>query len=238
LTGSEETSDSDTDLPQIITDSLLTKQQLPSLHPKARTPFNSQTPSKISDAHSIASSGSFIDDQMTSVPFFSADDRNINFNPSDSEVPQVVPSLHRDDVPYASFYASARDAGIPNVPTALRPSSSATPYGPSVGVDDPNLDFSMLYSFTDSSYNKSRMTSDSGKPPRSSKVVADSFGVSMDVYQSSRLKDKQTCRASSRTCAHEKSSVSRSTRKHFTFTSRSLCQNLMNIQQTKLRKLA
>ena len=186
----EGTSDSDTDLAQFVTNpssNLLTKQQLPSLHQKARTSFEDQSPSKMSDTHSIASSGSFIDDQMTSVPFFSADDRNINFNPSDSEVAQVVPSLHRDDVPYASFYASARDAGTSNIPSALRPSSSAAPYGPSVGVDDPNLDFSMLYSFTDSSYNKSRMTSDSSKPPRS-RVVADSFGVSMDAYQSSRLK--------------------------------------------------
>ena len=187
----EGSSDPDTDLAQIIADpssNLLTKQQLPTLHQKAATtPFKDQFPSKMSDTHSIASSGSFIDDQMTSVPFFSADDRNINFNPSDSEVPQVVPSLHRDDVPYASFYTSARDAGTPNVPSALRPSSSAAPYGPSVGVDDPNFDFSMLYSFTDSSYNKSRMTSNSGKPPRS-KVVTDSFGVSMDAYQSARSK--------------------------------------------------
>ena len=183
-------SDSDTDLPQILANSLsnlLTKQQLPSLHQKARTPFKDKSPSKMSDAHSIASSGSFIDDQVTSVPFFSADDRNINFNPSDSEVPQVVPSLHQDDVPYASFYASASDAGTPNIPSALRPSSSATPYGPSVSIesDDPSFDFSMLYSFTDSSY-KSRTTRDSGKPPRSK--VVDSFGVSVDTYQSSRSK--------------------------------------------------
>ena len=185
-------SDSDTDLPQIVGNSssnLLTKQQLPSSQQKAGTPFKDQSPSKMSDAHSIASSGSFVDDQLTSVPFFSADDRNINFNPSDSEVPQVVPSLHQDDVPYASFYASARDSGTRNIPSALRPSSSAAPYGPSVGVDDPNFDFSILYSFTDSSY-KSRMTKDSSKPPRSK--VVDSFGVSMDTYQSTHSKTNKS----------------------------------------------
>ena len=186
----EGVSDSDTDLPHGLTSSssnLLTKQQLPSLHQSTKSPFKDQSHSKMSDTHSVASSGSFIDDQMTSVPFFSADDRNINFNPSDSEVSQVVPSLHHDDVPYASFYTSARDTGTPNIPSALRPSSSATPYGPSVSMesDDPNFDFSMLYSFTDSSY-KSRMTSDARKPPRSK--VVDSFGVSVDTFRSSHSK--------------------------------------------------
>ena len=181
-------SDSDTDLPQVLassTSNLLTRQQLPSLQQKARAPFKNQSPSKMSDVHSLASTGSFIDDQVTSVPFFSADDRNINFNSADSEVSQVVPSLRQDDLPYASFYASARDPGRPNIPSSLRPSSSAVPYGP--GIDDPNMDVSLLYSFSDSSY-KSKMAQSSSKP-RSQ--VVDSFGVSMDVYRSSRPKSSK-----------------------------------------------
>ena len=178
-------SDSDTDLPHTSgsSSSKLHAKQLLLSQRKSQAPIKGLSSSKMSDVHSIASSGSFMDDQMTSVPFFSADDRNINLNPSDSEVSQVVPSLHQDDVPYASFYASAKDTGSANIPSALRPSSSALPYSP--GIEDPSLDFSLLYSFTDSSY-KSSMPKEPSKPPRSK--VVDSFGVSMDAYQSPRSK--------------------------------------------------
>ena len=174
-------SDSDTDFTPSLSSSAssLARQQLPSLREKERTTFKDQSGSKMSDVHSLASTGSFTEEGVTSVPFFSADDRTIN--PFDSEVPQVVPSMHQDEVPYASFYASARDSGAPNIPSALRPSSSSVaPYG----TDDPSSNFGLLYSFSDSSY-KARLSKSSSKP-RSQ--VTDSFGMSQDVYQFSHPK--------------------------------------------------
>ena len=170
-------SDSDTDHPLLLASSstshLLTKQQLPSLQQIGRRDHKHLSVSlKMSDIHSLASVGSLNDEEVTSVPFFSAEDRNVN--PSDSEIPQVVPSMHQDEAPYANFYASSKDPGVPNVPSALRPSAGALPYS----AEDPDTNFSLLYSFSDSSY-KSKLNKGPSKP-RSQ--VVESFGVSVDTY--------------------------------------------------------
>lgn len=163
-------SDSDTDLSQNLAPS--------STQPKDQDIFKNQYTSNMSDVQSLASAESFIDEEASSVPFFSADDRNVN--PSDTEIPQVVPSMHQDDTPYGSFYSSTRDSGITNIPSALRPGSSVYPYS----IDEPDSNVSLLYSFTDSSY-KSRLSKGSTKP-RSQ--VVESFGVSVDLYQSTHSK--------------------------------------------------
>ena len=177
-------SDSDTDLPQLLllstnsSSGLLTKQQLPVLQKGEETFKDRSVSSKMSDVHSLASVGSLTEEEMTSVPFFSADDRTLN--PSHSEIPQVVPSMHKEDAPYANFYASS-DSAIPNIPSALRPGGVALPY---TTADDPDSNLSLLYSFSDSSY-KSKMSKTPTKP-RSQ--VIESFGVSMGAYQPSHSK--------------------------------------------------
>ena len=178
-------SDSDTDLslnlaPSSTSDSL-TKHlwsSPQSIRHKDQDKFEHQSTPKMSDVQSLASAGSFIDEEVSSVPFFSANDRNVN--PSDSDVPQVVPSMHQDSTPYGSIFSSTRDSGITNIPSALRPGSSAYPYS----VDEPDSNLSLLYSFTDSSY-KSKLSKGSSKP-RSQ--VVESFGVSVDMYQPAHSK--------------------------------------------------
>ena len=174
-------SDSDTDLPKVVASSsnLLTRLQKKE---KEESDTEDRPSSKMSDVKSITSASSFAGDEITSIPFFSADDLTVN--PSDSEISQVVPSsMHQDEVPYASFYASSRNAATPNIPSALRPTGSdATTFG----TDDPDLNVGLLYSFTDSSY-KSKLSRGSGKTKPRSQVV-ESFGMSMGDFQLSHTK--------------------------------------------------